>query len=268
MNLKISKKTAPYMLRWEDGSLINVDDIASVGSLAIHPTLDPMVGLGGDREEQLKVLINANGIIPWFYTNYSDESAKSDIRVLVITYIMLFACRDFDVTRYYPLLVSEKICKVLFKSDLEKMYKAAVEAFSVLPITDGEPVEDVKEKLLQLYEKLIIKTNSDFARVRLGGRYYSNLSGKQDIYFRLGDTAHNWYDKIWAVVNENKNILATVTIEIEDDYYTREIHTAKIKGKAVSKMPVDEFLTISGRPVVEELDELDDALSIEDWPTI
>ena len=268
MNLKIGKKTAPYMLCWEDGSLINVDGVADVGSLAIHPTLDPMVGLGGDRKEQLKVLIGEDGIIPWFYANYNDESIKSDIRVLVITYIMLFACRDFDVTQYYALFVSENIRKVLFNSDPEEMYAAVDEAYSLLPITEGEPVKDVKERLLQLYEKLVIKTNSDIARVRLGGRYYSNLSGKQDIYFRLSDTAHNWYDKIWAVVNENKNMLATVTIEIEDDYFTREIHTAKIKGKAVSKMPIDEFLTISGRPVVEELDELDDALNIEDWPTV
>lgn len=268
MNLKIGKKTAPYMLRWEDGSLVNVDGVANVGSLAIHPTLDPIVGMGGDRREQLKALIEEDGIIPWFYTNYNDESIKLNIRVLVITYIMLFACRDFDVTRYYTFFVSENIRKVLFKSDPEKMYAALDEAYSLLSITAGEPVKDVKERLWQLYEKLIIKTNSDFARVRLGGRYYSNLLGKQDIYFRLGDTVHNWYDKIWAVVYENKNILETVTIEIEDDYCARKIHTAKIKGKVISKMPIDEFLTISGRPVVEELDELDDALSIEDWPTV
>lgn len=265
MNLKISKKTAPYMLRWEDGSLINVEGVATVGSLAIHPTLDPMVGLGGDRKEQLEVLIGENDIIPWFYTNYSDDSVKLDIRVLVITYIMLFACRNFDVTDYYPMYVSGGIRKTLFRSSPEKMYAAVREAFSLLPIIEGEPISDVKDKLLQLYEKLIIKTNSDFARVRLGGRYYSSLSGKQDIYFRLSDTTHNWYDKIWAVVNENKNMLSTVTIEIEDDYLARKVHVAKIKGKAVSKMQVDEFLTLSGRPVVEELD---DALNIEDWPTV
>lgn len=265
MNLKISKKTAPYMLRWEDGSLINVEGVATVGSLAIHPTLDPEVGLGGDRKEQLKVLIDEEGIIPWFYTNYSDDSVKLDIRVLVITYIMLFACRNFDVTDYYAMYVSDGIRKVLFRSSPEKMYAALLEAYSLLPIIEGEPISKVKDKLLQLYEKLIVKTNSDFARVRLGGRYYSNLSGKQDIYFRLGDTTHNWYDKIWAVVNENKNMLSTVTIEIEDDYLAREVHVAKIKGKAVSKMSVDEFLTLSGRPIVEELDN---ALNIEDWPTV
>lgn len=268
MNLKISKKTAPYMLRWEDGSLINVDGVAAVRGLAIHPTLDPTVGLGGDRREQLEVLIKTNGIIPWFYNNYSDDSIKLDIRILVITYIMLYACRDFDVASYYGGFVSENIRKVLFKSDPEKMYAALDDAYSLLPITEGEPLKDVKERLLQLYEKLIIKTNSDFARVRLGGRYFSSLSGKQDIYFRLSDTAHNWYDKIWAVVNENKNILTTVTIEIEDSSYTFKTHTAKVKGKEVSKMPIEEFLTMSGRPVVEELDELDDALNIEDWPTV
>lgn len=46
MNLIINKKTAPYMLRWEDGSLINVDGVANVSRLAIHPTLDPIIGLG------------------------------------------------------------------------------------------------------------------------------------------------------------------------------------------------------------------------------
>lgn len=269
MNLKIGKKTAPYMLRWEDGSLINVDGVATVGRLSIHPTLDPFAGWGdGDRKDQLKVLIDEDGIIPWFYTNYSDDSTKLDMRVLVITCIMLFACRDFDVTRYYPIYVSEKIRKVLFGASLEKMHEALLEAWAHLPIVEGEPIKNVKDKLFKLHEKLIVKTNSDFARVRLGGNYYSNLSGKQDIYFRLGDTTHNWYDKIWAVVNENKNILSTVTIEIEDNYLSRNTHVAKIKGKTISKMPVDEFLTMSGRPVVEELDELDDALSIEDWPTV
>jgi hypothetical protein len=265
VNLTISKKTAPYMLRWEDGSLINVDGVAAVRGLAIHPTLDPMVGQGGDRKEQLEVLIDNDGIIPWFYNNYSDDSVKLDIRVLVITYIMLFACRNFNVTEYHTLWVSERIRKVLFRSKPENMIDALHEAWSFLPITEGEPLSDVKDKLLQLYEKLIIKTNSDFARVRLGGKYYSSLSGKQDIYFRLGDTTHDWYDKIWAVVNENKNMLSTVTIEIEDDYLTKSTHVAKIKGEAVSKMSVDEFLTLAGRPIIEELDE---ALNIEDWPTV
>jgi hypothetical protein len=265
MNLKISKKTAPYILRWEDGSLINVDGVATVRGLAIHPTLDPIVGMGGDRKEQLKVLIEEDGIIPWFYTNYNDESIKLNIRILVITYIMLFACRNFNVTDYYSMSVSEGIRKVLFRSKPENMIEALHEAYSFLPITEGELLSDVKDKLLQLYEKLIIKTSSDFARVRLGGRYYSNLSGKQDIYFRLGDTTHNWYDKIWAVVNENKNMLSTVTIEIEDDYLARSTHVAKIKGAAVSKMSVDEFLTLAGRPIIEELDN---ALNIEDWPAV
>ena len=265
MNLIINKKTAPYMLRWEDGSLINVDGVANVGRLAIHPTLDPIIGLGGDRKEQLKVLIEHNNIIPWFYKNYSDDSVKLDIRVLVITYIMLFACRNFNVTDYYYTRVSDGIHKALFRSNPENMIDALNEAYSFLPITEGEPLSDVKDKLLQLYEKLIIKTNSDFARVRLGGKYYSSLSGKQDIYFRLCDTTHDWYDKIWAVVNENKNILSTVTIEIEDDYLTHSTHVAKIKGEAVSKMSVDEFLTLSGRPIIEELDN---ALDIEYWPTV
>ena len=265
MNLIINKKTAPYMLRWEDGSLINVDGVANVSRLAIHPTLDPIIGLGGDRKEQLKVLIEHNNIIPWFYKNYSDDSVKLDIRVLVITYIMLFACRNFNVTDYYYMRVSDGIHKALFRSNPENMIDALNEAYSFLPITEGEPLSDVKDKLLQLYEKLIIKTNSDFARVRLGGKYYSSLSGKQDIYFRLCDTTHDWYDKIWAVVNENKNILSTVTIEIEDDYLTHSTHVAKIKGEAVSKMSVDEFLTLSGRPIIEELDN---ALDIEYWPTV
>lgn len=265
MNLTISKKTAPYMLCWEDGSLINVDGVATVRGLAIHPTLDPVVGLGGDRKEQLEVLINNDGIIPWFYNNYSDDGVKLDIRVLVITYIMLFACHNFNVTDYYTLDISERILKVLFSSKPENMIDTLHEAWSFLPITEGEPLSNVKDKLLQLYEKLITKTNSDFARVRLGGKYYSSLSGKQDIYFRLGDITHDWYDKIWAVVNENKNMISTVTIEIEDDYLTKNTHVAKIKGEAVSKMSVDEFLTLAGRPIIEELDE---ALNIKDWPIV
>lgn len=265
MNLIINKKTAPYMLRWEDGNLINVDGVANVDHLAIHPTLDPIVGLGGDRKEQLEVLIGHDNIIPWFYKNCSDDSVKLDIRVLVITYILLFACHNFNVTEYYSMYVSDGIRKVLFRSKPENMIEVLNEAYSFLPITEGELLSDVKDKLLQLYEKLIIKTNSDFARVRLGGKYYSSLSDKQDIYFRLCDTTHNWYDKIWAVVNENKNMLSTVTIEIEDDYLTHSTHVAKIKGKEVSKMSVEEFLTLAGRPVIEELDN---ALDIEDWPIV
>ena len=151
MNLIINKKTAPYMLRWEDGSLINVDGVANVSRLAIHPTLDPIIGLGGDRKEQLKVLIGHNNIIPWFYKNYSDDSVKLDIRVLVITYIMLFACRNFNVTDYYYMRVSDGIYKALFRSNPENMIDALNEAYSFLPITEGEPLSDVKDKLLQLY---------------------------------------------------------------------------------------------------------------------
>lgn len=88
--------------------------------------------------------------------------------------------------------------------------------------------------------------------MRTGGEYVKNYT--QDIYFRVSSIQFNWFDIIWKLVFENKNIIDKVTIETDKQsgkkapfrYYT-------LGGEEIKRLNIDTFLTLKGNPVVESL---------------
>ena len=101
-----------------------------------------------------------------------------------------------------------------------------------------------------ILNKLRYETNQEFCRVRTSGKFLGNRSNKE-IYFRISSAGtFNWFNLIWQVVYDNKNILSHVTVCTDekslgcDKFYT-------YRGIALNHLPVEEFITLPGNPVVE-----------------
>ena len=98
-------------------------------------------------------------------------------------------------------------------------------------------------------------TNQEFCRVRTSNFKYKYGGDNGEIYFRISSEGFNWFDLIWNTVNRFKSQIKFVTI-MKDYAATGErfsyIHDDE---HTFNKMPIDEFLTLSGNPVVENLDE-------------
>lgn len=100
--------------------------------------------------------------------------------------------------------------------------------------------------------------NNEFCRVRFGGLQNSK-SGSKEVSFRISsDNGFNWFDVIYLFVHDYKNKLGIKSVTIVTDEESRGEETFySYKGEVFNQMPVEDFLTLSGNPVVEKWDVLD-----------
>ena len=123
---------------------------------------------------------------------------------------------------------------------------------------------DVENALSELNDAV----NDYYVRIRLGGIYNSD-DKDSDAYFRISSENFNWFNLIWKLVYDNRDYIKYVTVVRDnqsgkgigyEDYYT-------VGGKKLNQMPVDEFLTLGGNPILEsvEEDEIEDAEDVIDF---
>lgn len=112
-------------------------------------------------------------------------------------------------------------------------------------IQSAEPVSNIDELNRDVNQLL----NQEFLRARYGGRL-DTQKGSREMVFRVSSSGFNWFNIIWEFVYNHKNEIDSVTIckDLEstgrEDFYRHN-------GKEFNKMPVDEFIALSGRPIVE-----------------
>lgn len=116
-------------------------------------------------------------------------------------------------------------------------------------------VEFRKNKTVNNLNKLNQLINNEFCKVRTSNHKYKYGGDNGEIYFRLcNDDNFNWYDLIWKVVADEKDYIKTVTIMKDYETFGKQFDYCKIKGQPIKHMPVDEFLTMSGNPILESKD--------------
>ena len=91
--------------------------------------------------------------------------------------------------------------------------------------------------------------NQEFLRARFGGMFDSDGDGV--MYFRISSTGFNWFPIIWEFVYNYQNSISGVTIVKDPESTGQNGYYYKIGGQAVNNMPVADFLTASGRPVMD-----------------
>ena len=110
-------------------------------------------------------------------------------------------------------------------------------------------------KIETIFRELNDATNQEFCRARTSNFKYKYGGDNGAIYFRISSKGFNWFDLIWMAVNQYRDQIKTVTIM--KDFATTGEQFAYIKdGKNVfDRMPIEEFLTLGGNPVIEDLKE-------------
>lgn len=103
-----------------------------------------------------------------------------------------------------------------------------------------------KEELMNLLNDL---TNQEFCRVRTSNYKVKYGGDNGQIYFRISSTGFNWFDLIWNIVNKfSKNIKEVTIMKDKQTFGGKEF------DYYYNHLPIDEFLTLKGNPIVESID--------------
>ena len=206
------QKATPYMLR-NDGELLTCGDI--------HPYI--YYNAFNDEYEELIYLLN-NNYLQWFYNNTLNDETKEKIASLL-----------FSILR----------CE-----ELEQLHAGAKKIIEELALKEPNEVIEDKSQIFDIFYDLNNVTNQEFCRVRTSSLKYGGKSN--NVYFRISSIHFNWFDLIWKLLFDNQSFVKDVTICKDQQTFGGRFEPYKIKGKSINNMPVEEFLTLEGNPVIEK----------------
>jgi len=185
----------------------------------------------------------------WLYNNTNNSETKK-------AFINLVACyaRFYEGLEDAQTLISD-LCDVIGTYPYVYLTAGFVQAHSGEIEAAFDACASGGRSDIQVYSREVInELNQEFLRARYGGLYNTDKSSREMV-FRVSSSGFNWYDIIWTFVYENKNLISSVTIvrDEESTGMSNEFYRAK-DGSLYNQMPVDDFLTESGNPVIETSD--------------
>lgn len=120
-----------------------------------------------------------------------------------------------------------------------------------------------KTNNFDLLEELNVLTNNEFCRVRTSNYKVPYGGDNGQIYFRISSNNNfNWFDLIYDVVLQYENIdYITIVKDAQAFKDVKDFDYYKIENVEINQLPIEEFLTIQGNPIVENVDNniLDEA---------
>lgn len=173
----------------------------------------------------------------WLYLNTKSSKTKEIILQFIRTFIDVEVGEDADLG------------SALIEWQKTKPYKVVEADFitSISDLLETASIGDI-EDLNQLVNS---ELNQEFTRVRLGG-LVNSVKGSKELVFRISSVGFNWFNIIYMFVADHKRDISSVTIVKDEEATGYENYFYKYKGEVYNQMPVEEFLTQSGNPVVEE----------------
>lgn len=173
----------------------------------------------------------------WLYRNTKSSKTKNIILQFIRTFV------DMEVG------VDSEIANSLVEWQAGKPYKV-VEIDFIDSVANELETASVGD--LEALNKLVnAELNQEFMRVRLGG-IVNSVKGSKELVFRISSVGFNWFNIIYMFVADHKREIDSVTIVKDEEATGYENYFYKHRGEVYNQMPVEEFLTQSGNPVVEE----------------
>ena len=221
------RNNTPYMVR-NDGRVFECENI--------HPYIIY------EPEDDLELIISGITSNPewliWFYRSTLQEDTRKRI-VRCVQYL----------ANILHFIETHERDDLPWLGELESIGDL-LKVFHIQPKEIAEVTPSTLHTLEELFRELNNLTNQEFLRVRTGGEYWEENS--EEIFFRVSSVDFNWFDIIWQLVYDNRSRIAKVTIESDRQSGKKEgLFVYVINGKAINHMPVEEFLTLEGNPVVE-----------------
>ena len=165
--------------------------------------------------------------LPWLFECTANESTRRDIAALV---------------RAMMEHTGSSVNDLFDGFDVPSQFLTYVSTYK-------EKTDKTNKELMDAVE---YDLNQEFCRTRLGGRYNSDDVAAGEIVFRISSTNFNWFNVIWDFVYKNKRLIKLVTIV--KDYESTGVDTPYRDGREIFfRMPVEDFITLSGNPIIESL---------------
>lgn len=182
-----------------------------------------------------------------------NHTRYAEVKDLIVKFITTWV---YDVCDFNEPSVEEQIQKEISK----RPYSFLTTDF-IHSIKDDLEDVDLNEDVDELNKAINSALNQEFTRVRAGGEVNSTAS-LGELYFRISSEGFNWFNIIWQFVYDRQRTIDTVTIK-RDEEATGRSDYYKHGNKVFDKMPVEEFIMLKGRPVVENMNE--DWMMPSDW---
>ncbi len=197
---------------------------------------------GGGNEDYEETCFAAE----WLYKHTQYDKVKKDCLDFIASYAD-FMCTS-NIAFGKDTSTGEERKKMLLKLIHNVPYRFLsedfVESLSPEALSNTVDIDD--------YNELInAELNQEFLRARYGGMYNSRNYSKEMV-FRVSSRGFNWFDIIWEFVYENKNTIDCVTI-VRDEESTGKSDVYSYRGEQFNAMPIDEFINLSGRPIIENM---------------
>lgn len=209
-----------YMLR-NDGKLFNCEDVG------LHPYI--IYYLNYSLKDSLDLLFRQNlDHFGWFYVHTKSDFVRNSLRQLGIEYY----------------------CSGLFENLSQgklNQLKSIVGDFS-----EGDSIHLTLDEIDDLLKHCNNETNQEFCRMRTSSLKFGIANN--GIYFRISSVGFNWFNLIWEVVYRFKDRVSDVTVCTDTQSKGGKLKYYSHNGKELNRVPVDEFINLSGNPVVESYD--------------
>ena len=217
--------TTAWMLR-RDGKSIEV---------SVHPY--------GDYESSDYMI----GFSNWFYDNTAEPETKDKIINLIASFAIENGCDSID--EFFDFISEEESYgdTIINHEFLERVSQNVSDAINLLKMAS---ISDSTEYNREVINRL----NNEFCKVRAGGTVDSDGS-LGDMYFRISTNGFNWFDVIWQFVYNNQHKIDTVTVVRDNDNFSKDFEVYRHNGKPIDKMPINDFISLSGRPVFEKMEQ-------------
>ena len=179
----------------------------------LHPYIKYLIW--SDNKSQIELLFNDHfDFLEWFKKNTQHDEVKTEIDKFISAVIRN---GSYDINN-------------------------AIEPKDVVDLS----TDDIESMFIELNNEM----NQEFCRVRTSNMRFGGTSG--DVYFRISSTDFNWFDVIRKLVADNKDFVETVTITTDTQAKGGRPQTYEHNGTKVYQLPTDEFLTLSGNPIIEK----------------
>lgn len=175
----------------------------------------------------------------WLYKNTKNNTTK----LLVVDFVLLYGrtLGNGDIIQQ----ISDDIKSKPFKFLSIDFIKNISDLFEAEYITNT--ISDIDD----LASLINYELNQEFLRARYGGMY-NTTSNSREMVFRISSIGFNWFNIIYEFVYDNKSLIDFVTIVRDEESTGMSNYYYKHGNKIFNKLPIDEFITISGNPIVEK----------------
>ena len=190
------------------------------GELIECSPMHPYIRHVYDSDEKCLNKLSTNRLwcLKWFFENTQKEVTRKNIKIVV---------------------------KYLVYNN-----KVSDENLNTFEIGDGTYLSS-DDEIFDFIDIVKNDTNQEFLRVRTSNMLFGG--NNNSIYFRISSVGYNWFDLIWNLIYRYRKGISDITVVKDSNTFGGKFTNYIVDGNNITNMPTDEFITLSGNPIIENI---------------